>query len=62
VYQPGQRIELLSTTDPHTELRPGDKGTVRSYNIRLDQLEVDWDSGSRLSMLLSNGDAVALLN
>lgn len=61
MYQPGQRISLVTTTDPHTELRPGDQGTVRSYSTRLDQLEVDWDSGSRLSMLLSDGDAVTLL-
>lgn len=62
MYQPGQRISLVITTDPHTELRPGDEGTVRSYDTRLQQLEVTWDSGSRLSMLLDDGDEVTVLN
>lgn len=61
MYQPGQRIALVTTTDPHTDLRAGDEGTVRSYNPALQQLNVDWDSGSRLSMLLDDGDAVRTL-
>ncbi|MEU4095537.1 DUF4314 domain-containing protein [Streptomyces sp. NPDC026673] len=58
MYQPGQRVALVRTTDSHTELRPGDEGTVRSCNHALQQLNVDWDSGSRLSMLLDDGDEV----
>ncbi|MGW3657157.1 DUF4314 domain-containing protein [Streptomyces sp. NPDC005151] len=61
MYQPGQRVALVITTDPHTELRPGDEGTVRSYNPALQQLNVTWDSGSRLSMLLDDGDEVSVL-
>ena len=28
-YPSGTRIELVSTTDPQTDLKPGDRGTVR---------------------------------
>ncbi|MGW3246625.1 DUF4314 domain-containing protein [Streptomyces sp. NPDC001070] len=58
MYRAGQRIALVRTTDNHTELRPGDEGTVRSFNHALQQLNVTWDSGSRLSMLLDDGDEV----
>lgn len=51
----------MITTDADTELRPGDEGTVRSYNPALQQLNVTWDSGSRLSMLLDDGDEVSVL-
>ncbi|MFF4504869.1 DUF4314 domain-containing protein [Streptomyces sp. NPDC001401] len=61
MYERGQRIALVTTADPYTDLRPGDEGTIRSYNASLGQLNVDWDSGSRLSMLLDEGDSVRLL-
>lgn len=51
--EPGTRIELVSTRDEHTKLQPGDKGTVKF--ARWDGfglvISVDWDSGSRLSLL-----------
>ncbi|MFF0291076.1 DUF4314 domain-containing protein [Streptomyces sp. NPDC005262] len=62
MYRTGQRIALVATADPHTELRPGDKGTVRSFDTRLQQLRVTWDSDSRLSMLLDDGDEVSVLS
>lgn len=48
------RITLVHTNDPHTQLRPGDKGTLRSK--RVDPwgdvvVSVDWDSGSSLSLI-----------
>lgn len=58
MYESGQRIELVHTTDPHTDLRPGAQGTVRSWQPPIHTLNVDWDSGSRLSMLLDQGDEV----
>ncbi|WP_324787141.1 DUF4314 domain-containing protein [Streptomyces sp. H51] len=61
MYAAGQRIALVATADPHTHLRPGDEGTVRRYDADLDKLYVRWDSGSRLSMLLGEGDSVRLL-
>ena len=60
-YQRGDRIALEHTTDPHTRLQPGDEGTVTSYDPRLGQLNVRWDSGSTLAMLPGDGDQVRLL-
>ena len=60
-YQRGDRIALDYTADPHTRLRPSDEGTVTSYDPRLGQLNVRWDSGSTLAMLLGDGDRVRLV-
>jgi hypothetical protein len=60
VYKPGDRVVLDSTSDTHTRLMPGDTGTVTGYNHRFNQLNVLWDSGSSLSMLLGEGDQVHL--
>ncbi|WP_431893253.1 DUF4314 domain-containing protein [Micromonospora haikouensis] len=58
IYQPGQRVALVHTTDPHTLLRPGDTGTVRRHDQRHNTVEVTWDSGSTLSMCLDTGDRI----
>ncbi|XUL90009.1 DUF4314 domain-containing protein [Streptomyces galilaeus] len=57
-YKKGDRIALVHTTDPHTELKPGDEGTVQRLDASLSMLYVKWDSGSTLSMLLDDGDEV----
>ncbi|MCO1597621.1 DUF4314 domain-containing protein [Micromonospora sp. RHAY321] len=57
-YQPGERVALVHTTDPHTQLRPGDQGTVRRYDPDRRIVDVDWDSGSRLAMILDTGDRI----
>ncbi|MCX5122009.1 DUF4314 domain-containing protein [Micromonospora sp. NBC_00362] len=57
-YQPGERVVLERTSDPHTLLRPGDEGIVDRYDAQLRVLEVIWDGGSRLSLLLGEGDRV----
>lgn len=62
LYQPGQRIALLNTTDPHTRLRPGDTGTVRSHDQRLNTVSIDWDTESHLSMCLDVGDRIEPLD
>jgi hypothetical protein len=62
VYQPGQRIRLVHTSDPHTNLRPGDLGTVHRHHQGIGTVDVEWDSGSRLSMLLDDGDRIAPVN
>ncbi|MGW6393280.1 DUF4314 domain-containing protein [Streptomyces sp. NPDC055103] len=59
-YSRGDRISLVHTTDQYTDLKPGDQGTVTSYNATLAQLNITWDSGSRLSMLLDDGDEIRL--
>jgi len=57
----GDRVALEFTGDPHTRLRPGDEGTVTRYDPGPGQLDVRWDSGSTLSMLLNDGDRVRLI-
>lgn len=58
-YQPGQRIALVFTDDPHTRLRPGDAGTVVGYDPHQQTVSVAWDSGSTLAMCLDAGDRIA---
>ncbi len=60
-FQRGDRVALEYTDDPHTRLRPGEEGTVTRYDPKLGQLDVNWDSGSTLSMLLNDGDRVRLI-
>ncbi len=60
-YQRGDRIALDCTVDPHTRLQPGDQGTVTGYDSRLGHLNIRWDSGSTLAMLLHDGDQVRLI-
>ena len=62
VYQPGQRVALVHTTDLSTDLRPGNTGTVRRYHPSRNTVDVDWDSGSRLSMCLDDGDRITSLD
>ncbi|MFJ4688016.1 DUF4314 domain-containing protein [Streptomyces sp. NPDC088789] len=57
-YKKNDRIALVHTTDPYTDLRPGSEGTVRRFDAGLDILHVAWDAGSSLSMLLDGGDEV----
>jgi hypothetical protein len=61
-YQTGDRVALVHTGDPHTRLIPGTAGTVTGYDDRHGQLNVAWDDGSSLSMLLRDGDQVRLLD
>lgn len=58
-YQPGQRVALVHTSDPHSRLRAGDTGTVRRHDQRQNIVEVAWDSGSTLSMCPDDGDRIA---
>jgi hypothetical protein len=60
-YQPGARIALVHTDDPHTRLRPGDQGTVVRHDETTGTVDVNWDSGSRLSMCLDADDRIRLL-
>ena len=60
-FQRGDRVALVHTGDAHTRLRPGDEGTVTRYDAGVGQLDVRWDSGSTLAMLLADGDRVRLI-
>jgi hypothetical protein len=61
-FTPGDRVELVATTDPYTRLRPGDRGTVTSVTDRPEPtIDVQWDDGSALAILPDAGDQVRLL-
>lgn len=52
----GDRIELVFTDDPWTDLKPGDRGTVtydgaESQYGDKNQIGVKWDSGSTLGLI-----------
>jgi len=46
----GRRVRLISTTDPYTDLRHGDTGTV-SFVDDMGTVHVDWDKGSGLGLI-----------
>ena len=46
----GKRVELISTTDPYTKLKPGDLGTYIGADD-MGQHMINWDNGSNLSMI-----------
>ena len=46
----GKRVELLSTTDPYTTLKPGDKGTIEFVDD-LGTVHISWDNGSKLGLV-----------
>jgi urease beta subunit len=46
----GDRVQLISTTDPYTRLEPGVRGTVRLVDA-VGTVHVDWDNGSRLGLV-----------
>ena len=58
--EPGDRVRLISTNDPYTNLRSGDEGVVSAVfaggNFVGRSVSIDWDNGSRLSMLPDEGD------
>jgi hypothetical protein len=61
-FAPGDRVELVATTDPYTRLRPGDRGTVtRVTNSPEPTVDIVWDSGSTLATLPGAGDRIRLL-
>ena len=46
----GRRIELVSTTDPYTNLKAGDRGTVEFVD-GMGTVHVAWDNGSMLGLV-----------
>ena len=60
MYKKGDRIRLISSSDPYTSLTCGDEGTVTDVSkcpsptppiYETMQVWVDWDNGSTLAML-----------
>jgi len=46
----GKRIELISITDPYTELKPEDHGTI-DYVDNMGTIHVKCDNGSQLGLV-----------
>ena len=46
----GDRIELLHIDDRYTDLKPGDKGTVKIEDS-LGTIHCEWDNGSSLGLI-----------
>ena len=56
----GKRIELVSTSDPYTNLKAGDRGTVEFIDD-MGTIHVAWDNGSMLG-LVPGEDQYIILN
>lgn len=52
-YPRGTRVRLRETTDPYTELGPGDIGTVTMVDD-LGTVHVAWDRGSSLGLVFGD--------
>lgn len=46
----GKRVELIRMEDPYTNLKPGDKGTIRGEDD-MNHILVSWDNGSSLNLI-----------
>ena len=51
----GDRVVLKSTTDPYTNLMPGDEGTVDHIDA-IGTVHIDWDNGSNLGLVPGEDD------
>ena len=50
ISKTGDRIELIRTTDPYTDLGPGDQGTVEFIDD-MGTVHIKWDNGSNLGLV-----------
>jgi Domain of unknown function (DUF4314) len=61
-FAPGDRVELVATSDPYTRLRPGGRGTVTRVADHPElTIEIQWDNGSIVSILPDAGDRICRL-
>lgn len=51
----GKRVRLIRCTDPYTELKPGDEGTVRRVDD-IGTVHIKWDNGSSLGLCCPEDD------
>jgi hypothetical protein len=58
-FSPGDRVELVATTDPYTRLQPGDRGTISRVTDHPEpSIDIHWDDGSALTILPGTGDRI----
>jgi hypothetical protein len=55
----GARVRLVSCTDEHTRLEPGEAGTVDHVD-GTGTVFVAWDNGARLGLVREAGDAYSI--
>jgi Domain of unknown function (DUF4314) len=59
-FHKGDRLELVVCFDEHTQLQPGEKGTV-TFVDDLGTVHVTWDNGAQLGMSYAAGDRMRKL-
>ena len=58
-YTSGTRVMLIRMSDPYTNLRQGDRGTV-SFVDDIGSIHVNWDSGGNLAVLFSEDQCMKI--
>jgi len=54
-YTPGTRVMLIRMSDPYTNLRQGDRGTVALVDD-IGTIHVNWDCGSTLGVVFDEDE------
>ena len=54
-YTPGTRVMLIRMSDPYTNLRQGDRGTVTLVDD-IGTIHVNWDCGSSLGVVFGEDE------
>lgn len=54
-YTPGTRVMLIRMSDPYTNLRQGDRGTVILVDD-IGTIHVNWDCGSSLGVVFGEDE------
>jgi len=54
-YKPGTRVMLIRMSDPYTNLRQGDRGTVTLVDD-IGTIHVNWDFGSTLGVVFDEDE------
>lgn len=54
-YTPGTRVMLIRMSDPYTNLRQGDQGTVTMVDD-IGTIHVSWDCGSTLGVVFGEDE------
>ena len=54
-YAPGTRVMLIRMSDPYTNLRQGDQGTVIMVDD-IGTIHVNWDRGSSLGIVFGEDE------
>ena len=54
-YTPGTRVMLIRMSDPYTNLRQGDRGTVTLVDD-IGTIHVNWDCGSTLGVVFGEDE------